>query len=226
MTASPAAVVSVSVGEPREVAWHGKPVMTGIFKSPVDGRVAMRRFNLDGDRQADLSVHGGKYKAVYCYPSEHYAWWRSELQRDLDPAMFGENLTTRGLDEREVQIGDRFSIGTAEVVVTQPRLPCYKLGIRFQSDQMLKQFLASGRPGFYVAVTKEGDVGAGDAIARVSRDPHGVPVTEMVHLYSTKGYTAENVTLVERALQVPSLPDSWKKHLSGRLGDSRACRRA
>src|SRR6476620_4053644 len=138
-------LASVNVGLPREVEWRGMLVTTGIFKDPVKGRLALRKLNLDGDRQADLSVHGGEFKAVYCYPSEHYGWWRTELQRELDAAMFGENLTTRGLDEREVQIVDRFSIGTAEVVVTQPRLPCYKLGIRFQSDQMVKQFLASGR---------------------------------------------------------------------------------
>src|SRR6266704_1779714 len=155
-------IVSLNVGLPREVIWHGIKVTTGIFKQPVQGRVALRKLNLDGDRQADLTVHGGEHKAVYCYPLEHYDYWRRELPgRELPMGVFGENFTTDGLLEDSVHLGDRFSIGSAEVVVTQPRLPCYKLGIRFQSDDMVKRFFASGQTGFYLAVDRGGEVRAG-----------------------------------------------------------------
>src|SRR5437660_5266981 len=158
-------LVSVNTGLPRNVTWHGKNVTTAIYKQPVEGRVALRKLNLDGDRQADLSVHGGENKAVYCYPIEHYGHWAKELSgRPLPIAIFGENFTTDGLQEDLCYLGDHLSIGSAEVVVTQPRLPCYKLGIRFQSDDMVKRFLASGRTGFYFAVTREGEVGATDEI--------------------------------------------------------------
>src|SRR5262249_21160544 len=144
-------LVSVNVGLPREVTWHGRIVTTGIFKQPVSGRIALRKLNLDGDRQADLGVHGGEYKAVYCYPFEHYAYWKRELPgRNLPLGVFGENFTTEGFGENSVHLGDRFSIGSAEVVVTQPRLPCYKLGVRFEADDMVKRFLASARTGFYL----------------------------------------------------------------------------
>ncbi|HXT28323.1 MAG TPA: MOSC domain-containing protein [Vicinamibacterales bacterium] len=211
-------VRSVSVGLPREVLWHGRPVTTGIYKEPVDGRVALRTLNLDGDRQADLSVHGGAAKAVYCYPSEHYAYWRDELRRgDLPDGMFGENFTTTGVDEDSVHIGDEFAIGTAAVVVTQPRMPCYKLGIRFGSDDMVKRFLASGRTGFYLAVIREGQVGAGDPIEVVARHPAAVRVSDITRLYVAKRYGADETTMVLRALSVEALPDSWKEHLRKRL---------
>ncbi len=162
-------LASVNTGLPREVSWHGRAVTTGIFKEPVAGRVALRKLNLDGDRQADLTVHGGAYKAVYCYPLAHFEYWKKELPgRELPMGMFGENFTIddggaalhsgQGLVEESVHLGDRFSVGSAEVAVTQPRLPCYKLGIRFGSDDMVKRFLASGRTGFYVAVVREGEV--------------------------------------------------------------------
>ncbi len=163
-------LVSVNTGLPRVVTWHGINVTTGIFKQPVEGRVAVRKLNLDGDRQADLIVHGGEDKAVYCYPVSHYDYWTRELPGlQLPMGMFGENLTADGLLEDSVHIGDRFSIGSAEVIVTQPRLPCYKLGVRFQADDMVKRFLASGRTGFYFAVTREGEVGAGDDIKVIAR---------------------------------------------------------
>ena len=180
-------LVSVNVGLPREVTWHEKIVTTAIYKQPVEGRVPLRKLNLNGDRQADLTVHGGEHKAVYCYPVEHYVYWKKELPgRDLPLAMFGENFTTEGLVENSVHLGDRFSIGSAEVVVTQPRLPCYKLGVRFQADDMVKRFLASARTGFYLAVTCEGEVGSGDNIKLMARDPHAVPVSEITHLYVAK----------------------------------------
>ena len=162
-------VVSVNVGLPREVVWKGRTVSTGIFKEPVAGRVMVRQLNLDGDRQADLTVHGGPEKAIYVYPAEYYAYWRKEFPDiNLPFGMFGENFTVEGLDER-VNIGDQFSIGSTKVMVTQPRLPCYKLGIKFQRDDILKRFLNSGLTGFYLSVLQEGEVEAGDLVSHVSR---------------------------------------------------------
>jgi MOSC domain-containing protein YiiM len=211
-------IVSLNVGLPRDVIWRGRTVSTGIYKSPVEGRVALRPLNLDGDRQADLSVHGGAFKAVYCYPNEHYRWWTRQLAgRDLPAGMFGENFTVEGLDEESVHVGDQFSIGTTRVIVTQPRLPCYKLGIRFQSDSMVRRFLASGRTGFYLAVEREGDVAAGDAITRVGRDPHGVPVADITRLYVAKTFGRDDLRIVKSALDVAALPESWKDYFRDRL---------
>jgi MOSC domain-containing protein YiiM len=211
-------IVSLNTGLPREVPWHGMKVTTGIYKQPVEGRVALRTLNLDGDRQADLTVHGGAYKAVYCYPLVHYDYWTRELpHRDLPMAIFGENFTTDGLLEDSVYVGDRFSIGSAEVVVTQPRLPCYKLGIRFESDDMVRRFLASGRTGFYLGVTREGEVGAGDEIKVIARDPNAVPVSEITRLYIAKRYSARDVASLQRALRVEALPESWKEYFRDSL---------
>lgn len=170
-------IVSVNVGRPREVDWHGRAVHTSIWKLPVEGRVRVGRLNVEGDQQSDLSVHGGADKAVYVYPSEHYAYWRDELRgMDLPWGAFGENLTTEGLLEGAIHIGDCIRAGTAEFVVTQPRLPCYKLGIRFGRDDMVKRFLASGRSGFYLAVLSEGEVGSGDRVGISGRDGDRVTV--------------------------------------------------
>jgi MOSC domain-containing protein YiiM len=172
-------LVSMQVGRPREVRWRRTTVTTGIFKEPVTGRIMLRRNNLDGDGQADLSVHGGWDKAVYVYPSEHYPVWRAELPgMHLPYGMFGENFTTEGLDESSVHIGDRFRIGGAVVEVTQPRMPCYKLGIRFGKPDMPKRFHASGRCGFYLAVLQEGEVGVGDVVERIARNGHGLAVID------------------------------------------------
>jgi MOSC domain-containing protein YiiM len=211
-------IVSLNVGLPREVLWHGRSVTTGIYKEPVAGRVALRKLNLDGDRQADLTVHGGEYKAVYCYPVEHYAYWNKELPgRELPMGMFGENFTTSGLNENEVHLGDRFAAGSAEVVVTQPRLPCYKLGVRFGSDDMVKRFLASGRSGFYLAVTSEGEVGAGDEIKVISRDANAVPVSEITRLYVLKRWGTEELAWLRHALQVAALPEDWRGYFRERM---------
>ena len=211
-------LVSVNTGLPREVQWHGRIVTTGIFKQPIEGQVAVRNLNLDGDRQADLTVHGGEYKAVYCYPVAHYDYWTRELPgQQLPMGMFGENFTTDGLLEDSVYIGDQFSVGSAEVIVTQPRLPCYKLGVRFQSDDMVKRFLASGRTGFYLAVTHEGEVGASDEIKVIDRGPNRVPVSEITRLYITKRYGDDEVSSVRRALRVAALPESWKEYFRERL---------
>jgi len=201
------------------VIWHGRTVTTAIYKQSVKGRVALRKLNLEGDRQADLTVHGGRDKAVYCYPIEHYEYWKKELpDRELPAAIFGENFTTDGLLENLVCVGDRFSVGSAEVMVTQPRLPCYKLGIRFQADDMVKRFLASGRTGFYLAVIREGEVRAGDQINAIARDdPNAVPVSEITRLYVAKRYGEEEASSVHRALLAGALPESWKAYFRERL---------
>ena len=158
-------IVAVSVGQPSDIEWKGETVRTSIFKAPVEGRVRAGRLGLEGDTQSDPEVHGGEDKAVYAYPAEHYAWWRGELPGvDLPWGAFGENLTVEGLLEERLHIGDRLRAGTAEFAVTEPRMPCYKLAARFGRADMVRRFLRSGRTGFYLAVLREGEVGAGDAI--------------------------------------------------------------
>jgi MOSC domain-containing protein YiiM len=211
-------LLSVNTGLPRDVTWHGRSVTTGIFKQPINGRVALRKFNLDGDGQADLRVHGGENKAVYCYPVVHYEYWRRELPgRELPMGVFGENFTLDSFLEESVHLGDQFAVGSAEVVVTQPRLPCYKLGLRFESDDMVKRFFLSGRTGFYLAVNREGEVGAGDEVRVINRDPNGVPVSEITRLYAEKRYSAADVGWVQRALRVAALPQRWKEYFRRRL---------
>ena len=201
-------ILSVNVGLPREVAWQGKLVTTGIFKDPVKSPVMLRRLNLDGDGQADLTVHGGVSKAVYAYPSEHYAFWRAELPTmDLSLGMFGENLTTEGLLEDAVYIGDRFRVGEAELMVTEPRMPCYKLGIKFGRADIIKRFLASRRSGFYFAVTREGMVSAGDALELIGREQQDISVADITRLYA---FEKDDVKALRRAIEVEALPENWK----------------
>ena len=195
--------------------WKGKQVLTGIFKEPVARRVMLRRLNLDGDRQADLSVHGGADKAVYAYPAEHYAYWRGELAELALPwGMFGENFTTEGLLEDAVNIGDQFRVGSAHLVVTQPRLPCYKLGLKFGRDDIIKRFLTSGRTGFYFGVLREGEVGAGDSLERIARDPMGVTVANITQLYTSE---KDNLEMLRRVMQVERLPESWRGYFKHRI---------
>jgi len=208
-------ILSVNVGLPRLVLRNGEPVSTGIFKEPVAGRVPLRTLNLDGDRQSDLSVHGGPQKAVYAYPSEHYPYWKQELpDMDLPSGMFGENFITEGLLETETNIGDRFRIGSAEVMVTQPRMPCYKLGIRFGRTDIIKRFLASERSGLYFSVLKEGEVGAGDEFVPVEKNTSGVRVVDVTRLYSSD---KRNVDLLQRAIASEALPESWREYFRKRL---------
>jgi MOSC domain-containing protein YiiM len=211
-------LISVNVGLPRELDYKGKSVKTGIFKEPVAGRIRVRTLNLEGDRQADLSVHGGPSKAIYAYPSEHYGYWRQELPgMDLPWGMFGENLTTEGILEERVNIGDRFRVGTAEVVVTEPRLPCYKLGVKFGREDIVKRFLQSGRSGFYVAVLREGEVGAGDGIERIGRDRNNITVPDITRLYVTKNYSHADLELLSRAAVLEALPESWRSYFAEKL---------
>lgn len=181
-------IVSVNVGVPRSVEWNFEKVTTGIFKEPVAGRLTARKLGLDGDKQADLRVHGGPEKALYAYPSEHYDYWRRELSRAAFPwGMFGENLTTQGLMEDTVRLGDEFRIGNAKVGVTQPRFPCYKLGIKFGAMAMVRKFQASGRSGFYLSVLEEGDVGAGDEVELTRRVPSNPTISEAFASQTTEG---------------------------------------
>lgn len=203
-------IISVNVGLPREVTWKGKIVSTGIFKQPVNERVMVRSLNLDGDGQADLTVHGGLDKAVYAYPFEHYDYWRGELpQTELPLGIFGENFTTTGLTEADVNIGDRFEIGTVKLIVTQPRMPCYKLGIRFGRPDLVKRFLASRRTGFYFRVLQEGEVGVGDTLELVSRDDNNITVADITQLYT---HEQTNPDLLHRAAQLAALPESWRDY--------------
>lgn len=216
-------IVSVNVGMPREVLWKGKTVRTSIFKQSVDGPQMVKRLDIQGDSQADLAVHGGENKAVYAYPAEHYDYWRQELpDAPLPWGVFGENLTTIGLRESAVHVGDQFSIGSAELVVTQPRMPCYKLGLRFQSDDMVKRFLASGRSGFYFAVSREGELRAGDQIKPIALDDNGLSIAEIVRLYGVKTYSEEDANSIRRALRVVALPENWKTYFRNRLQNANA----
>jgi MOSC domain-containing protein YiiM len=197
------------------VEWRGDIVTTSIFKEPVTGRVRVNRLNIVGDEQSDLSVHGGPDKAVYAYPSEHYPYWREQLPEfPLPWGAFGENFTTDGLIETEICIGDRFCIGSAEFVVTQPRMPCYKLGIRFDRADMVKRFHMAGRSGFYLKVVEEGEVGAGDAITIVARDDRGVSVADIVALYTAPEVSED---LLRRAIDLPALPRGWRERFRQRL---------
>jgi MOSC domain-containing protein YiiM len=210
-------IVSLNVGLPREVLWHGQPVTTGIFKSPTTQRIRLRKLNLDGDRQADLTVHGGEHKAVYCYPVEHYEYWRKKLaDRDLPLGSFGENLTTDGLLEENVHLGDRFAINDAEVVVTQPRLPCYKLGVRFGSDEMVKKFLASRRTGFYLAVTREGTVATGDEIVPVVQNASRISISDFMRLFLAKSLNDADRVALQELYALPSVPNDWKHYFHER----------
>jgi MOSC domain-containing protein YiiM len=204
-------LVSVNVGRPRLVLWKGSQVSTGIFKDPVEGPVEVRKLNLVGDRQADLSVHGGPDKAVYAYPSEHYPYWRSELPAAKLPwGAFGENLTTEGLSEDTLHIGDRLRVGTALLMVTQPRVPCYKLTIRFDRDDMIKRLIASHTSGYYFAVLEEGQLAAGASIEIIHRDPSAVRVSDINRLYYGESHDPE---LLQRVLRVGALPEGWREHL-------------
>src|SRR5437660_6091656 len=208
-------VLAVNVGLPRAVVWKGRTVVTGIFKEPVAGRVAIKRLNLEGDRQADLTVHGGPEKAIYAYPAEYYAFWRVQFpEMDLFWGMFGENLTITGLLDETVHIGDRFQVGSAHLMVTQPRLPCYKLGLKFGRDDILKRFLQSRLTGFYFAVLKEGEVAAGDPIRLLQRDEHQVKVADITRLYRQHKH---NLDLLRRVVTAKALPVSWRDYFLERL---------
>jgi MOSC domain-containing protein YiiM len=211
-------LVSVNVGLPRLRAWGGATFKTGIFKNPMEGRIMLRTTNLDGDRQADLSVHGGPNKAAYGYPSEHYAAWNAELPDAARTwGAFGENFTTEGLLETTVSIGDRYRVGSAVVRVTTPRLPCFKLAAKFQRDDMIERFVRSGRCGYYFSVLEEGGVGAGDEFELLGREEPTLTIAEVNQLYAAKSPDRETL---QRSLDVKLLPESWRMRFRARLADT------
>lgn len=212
-------LISLNVARPQLTVYRGATINTGIFKKPVSGRIKLATLNLNGDQQADLTVHGGPYKAVYAYPSEHYDYWRHELPgMELPWGTFGENFTTEGLreglDEDQLHVGDRLRIGSATVMVRQPRMPCYKLAAKFQRDDMIERFLVSGRSGFYFSVEQEGEVQQGDCFELISKNPEGITIAEMNLLFVRDRYNRE---LLQKAIATAALPDSWGEYFLPRL---------
>lgn len=215
-------ILSVNVGIPREVIFSEEVVSTRIFKKPVKDRVRLRRLNLDGDKQSDLTVHGGEDKAVYAYPWEHYEYWQIQLSDTIfSYGMFGENFTTEGLMEDAVNIGDQFQIGSAKVIVTQPRMPCYKLGVKFGRMDIIRRFLASGRPGIYFKVLQEGEVGSADTIELISRDKNNVTVKDIVRLYVND---KKDIETMQRAIRINALPEGWRNYFGQQIEEQNESR--
>jgi MOSC domain-containing protein YiiM len=207
-------VVSVNVGRPRQVSWHNRTVTTSIWKRPVEGRVRAAGVNLAGDDQSDRRVHGGPTKAVYAYAIEDYHWWAGELSATLDPGTFGENLSLAGVDLGEVVVGERWRIGTTTFRVTEPRIPCFKLGIRMGDAAFVDRFAGARRPGTYCAIEEPGDIGAGDTVHLLSRPSHGVTTSAIARAYH--GQDEVPALLAE----LDDLSESWRdwagRHLDGR----------
>jgi MOSC domain-containing protein YiiM len=208
-------VLSVNVGKPQEHEWQNQRVRTAIFKSPVEGRIAVWKLNLAGDEQADLAVHGGLDKAVYAYPHEHYAYWQLQLpDYAFTLGNFGENLTLEGLSEEAIHIGDQLQIGSALFTVTQPRSPCYKLGVRFAREDMTKRFYESRRFGFYMRVLREGGLEAGTDVTVVNQDANAVSVGDVIRLFTGDSHDRN---LLGRAMEASALPDGWRNGLRERF---------
>ena len=208
-------ILAVNVGKPQDIVHEGQLIRTGIFKKPLAGPVRATALNLAGDQQADLTVHGGPSKAIYVYPNEHYELWRHELPEvAFSPGMFGENLTTEGLLDQEICVGDRLCVGSTELMVTVPRLPCYKLNAKFGRDDIVKRFLKSRRTGFYCAVLREGEIAAGDRVELLSRDASQVSVAEITRLYA---FDRDDIPAMQRAAEAKSLTDSWRGYFRDRI---------
>ena len=213
-------LLSVNISPPKEIVHEGKAVTTGIFKEPIHGRAMLGTLNLDGDGQADLVGHGGVYKAAYAYSVENYDYWKRVLGRaDFAFGQFGENFTVDGMTEDEIHVGDVFRVGGALIEVTQPRVPCYKLGIKMGLRGFEKTFLASGRVGFYLRVLEEGEVGAGDVLDRVRTDPEQMTVREICYLLY---FDHENLGGAKKALRIRALSPGWQRSFEERLGKAEA----
>src|SRR5690348_9435256 len=208
MGAGMARLLSVNAGHPREIAWRGKTVFTSVWKAPVRGRLVVRRLNVDGDAQGDLHGHGGEHRAVFVYQTDSYRHWERELKRsDFTFGQFGENFTVEGLADGEVCVGDRYRIGGALFEVTQPRVTCYRVGIRMDEPRMAALLVAHQRPGFYFRVLQEGEVGAGDNIVKIAEGPERITVAEVDGLLYLPGHSREEL---EHALRVPALSKGWQ----------------
>lgn len=209
-------IISINVGLPQEIFHEDRIIRTGIFKAPVAGKVRVNALNLAGDQQADLTVHGGPSKAVYVYPTEHYDFWRKELPDvEIPWGSFGENLSTEGLLEKELNVGDRLCVGSVELAVTEPRLPCYKLGVKFNRGDMVRRFLKSRRTGFYCTVISEGEIAAGDPIQFLSRDEDRVTIADITRLYA---FEKQDLAGLRRAADLKALPESWRDYFRERVG--------
>jgi len=217
-----AVVVSVNVGEVRQVEWHGRVVETAIWKSPVAGRIAVRGVSVDGDCQADLRVHGGPDKAVYAYAVEDYEWWAAELGRPMEPGTFGENLTVSGIALGDAVIGTRWSVGTAELAVAQPREPCFKLGLRMRDAGFVERFGDAARFGAYLRIVREGEVGVGDEIHAVRSRPDGITVRELGTM--GRDATVEQLRGVVNDVDVPVGWKDWARRRLGRAASDSATR--
>src|SRR6202050_937115 len=208
-------LLSVNVGLPRDVTWNGKTVRTAVWKSPVTGRRMVRTLDIDGDAQADLAGHGGEQRAVFVYQMDSYHYWERILGRsDFTFGQFGENFTVEGLPDAEVFIGDRYRIGDALFEVTQPRVTCYRVGIRMDEPQMAALLVSSHRPGFYMRVLEEGEVGSGDEIVKIADGPEPVTVAEIDALLYLPGHSHEQL---ERSLRIPALSPGWKSSFKALL---------
>lgn len=215
-----ARLLSLNVGLPRDVAWQGRTVHTGIWKEPVQGRRTVRRLNIDGDGQGDLAGHGGEHRAVFVYQIESYRYWQNQLGRtDFTHGEFGENFTVEGLPDDEVCIGDRYRVGSALFEVTQPRVTCYRVGIRRNEPKMAALLVSHGRPGFYFRVLEEGEVGAGYEIVRVMQGPEDMTVAEVDALLYKPGHSADRL---ERALRIPALSTGWHDSFRALLEQARS----
>ena len=213
-------LISINVGLPVKVKFGNEIVTTGIFKNPVDKRIKIKKLNLEGDRQADLTVHGGLDKAVYSYSSEYYDFWKQEFPDiSFNWGMFGENLTTEGLFESQVNIGDVFQIGSSQIAATQPRMPCYKLGVKFGRMDVIKKFLESEKSGIYFKVVKEGEIGVNDTIKLIKKDNNNVTIKNIVEIITKDN--KESTTLMERAVKILDLPNGWKQYFLEKLSHSK-----
>jgi MOSC domain-containing protein YiiM len=208
-------IISVNVGLPIKVNFGKEIVTTAIFKNPIKHRIKLNKLNLEGDKQADLTVHGGIDKAVYSYPAEHYEFWKKEIKDfEYSWGTFGENLTTEGLLEDLVNIGDQFQIGSAKVVATQPRMPCYKLAVRFGRMDIIRRFMASERSGIYFKVAQEGEIGVEDKIELIKSDENKVTIRDIVRLQTNGGRDTE---MMNRAIKVKDLPDGWRNYFMEKI---------
>ena len=209
-------LLSVNVGRLRPIRYRGKEVRTGIFKEPVRGRVASRGTKLEGDEQGNPKVHSGFDKAVYAYAREDYEWWEAELSQPLEPGTFGENLTTTGLELNDALVGERWRVGTALLEVSEPRFPCFKLGVRMGTQRFVKRFAEARRTGTYLRIVEEGELGEGDAIEVMERPDHGVTIGRFAHAYLGDRDRLAELLIAER------LSEEWRSEIEGRIAGRQA----